>query len=249
MTENNNIKNQTISPLKATQLQGEDKRQYIRTLFDNIATKYDFIRTIVFLGQTSSWYRQALRDLELQPGMKILDVGCGTGESTRFLTNSYPDIEVEGLDLSPGMLDVARKLDSVSHYFEGDVCKIERPDATYDLVITAFTFRNFPDKQTSLQEMIRVLRPGGRLLILDHFQPQHPILWKNTYTFWMSQIVPQIVKPFIEDSTPYRYLAQSIINQLSMPEFTALINSFGATVTQTHFYGGGASGRLIAVKA
>ncbi|ELS01593.1 methylase involved in ubiquinone/menaquinone biosynthesis [Xenococcus sp. PCC 7305] len=244
---NNNLNNQSITPLKATQLQGEDKRQYIRTLFDNIATKYDFIRTIVFLGQTSSWYRQALRDLELQPGMKVLDVGCGTGESTRFLTNSYPDIEVEGLDLSPGMLEVARQLDSVSGYFEGDVCNIERPDATYDLVITAFTFRNFPDKQTSLAEMIRVLRPGGRLLILDHFQPQK-ILWKQTYTFWMSQVVPQIVKPFIEDSTPYRYLAQSIINQLSMPEFTNLINGFGATVTQANFYGGGASGRLIAVR-
>ena len=248
MTEkNNNLDNQTITPLKATQLQGEDKRQYIHTLFDNIATKYDFIRTIVFLGQTSAWYRQALRDLELQPGMKVLDVGCGTGESTRFLTNSYPDIEVEGLDLSPRMLEVARNWDSVSNYFEGDVCNIERPDGSYDLVITAFTFRNFPDKQTSLQEMIRVLRPGGRLLILDHFQPQK-ILLKQAYTFWMSQIVPQIVKPFIEDSTPYRYLAQSIINQLSMSEFAELINGFGAKVTETNFYGGGASGRLIAIK-
>ena len=250
MTENkNNQNNQTITPLKATQLQGEDKRQYIRTLFNNIATRYDFLRTLVFLGQTSVWYRQALVDLELQPGMKVLDVGCGTGESTRFLTNSYPDIEVEGLDLSPGMLAVARQLDSVSNYFEGDVCNIERPDATYDLVITAFTFRNFPDKQTSLTEMIRVLRPGGRLLILDHFQPQHPVLWQQTYTFWMSQVVPQIVRPFIEDNTPYYYLAQSIINQLKMPEFTELINSFGATVNQTNLYGGGAAGRLIAVKA
>ena len=249
MTENNNnLDRQTISPLKATQLQGEDKRQYIRTLFDNIATKYDFIRTIVFLGQTSIWYRQALRDLELQPGMKVLDVGCGTGESTRFLTNFYPDLEVEGLDLSPGMLEIARRLDSISNYFEGDVCSIERPDATYDLVITAFTFRNFPDKQTSLEEMLRVLRPGGRLLILDHFQPQHPMLWKQTYTFWLNQVMPQIVRPFIEDNTPYRYLAQSIINQLKMPEFEALINSFGANVTQTNFYGGGAAGRLIAVK-
>ena len=96
--------------------------------------------------------------------------------------------------------------------------------------------------------MLRVLRPGGRLLILDHFQPQHPVLWKQTYTFWMSRVVPQIVRPFIEDSTPYRYLAQSIINQLTITEFTELINSFGATVTQTNFYGGGAAGRLIAIR-
>lgn len=245
---NHSPNNDIITPTKAAQLQGEDKRQYIRTLFNNIATRYDFLRTLVFLGQTRSWYRQALVDLDLQPGMKVLDVGCGTGESTRFLTNSYQDIEVEGLDLSPGMLEVARKLDSVSNYFEGDVCHIQRPDASYDLVITAFTFRNFPDKQTSLQDMLRVLRPGGRLLILDHFQPQHPVLWKQTYTFWMSRVVPQIVRPFIEDSTPYRYLAQSIINQLTITEFTELINSFGATVTQTNFYGGGAAGRLIAIR-
>ena len=249
MSESNlNQTNAAVTPTQATQLKGEDKRNYIRTLFNNIAPRYDFIRTIVFVGQTSLWYRQALQDLELQPGTKVLDVGCGTGESTRFLGNFYPDIEVEGLDLSEGMLNVARGLDSSSNYFVGDVCSIDRPDASYDLVITAFTFRNFPEREASLQEMLRVLCPGGRLLILDHFQPQQPLWWKGTYTFWMSQIVPQIVRPFIADATPYRYLAQSIINQLKMPDFIKLIESFGAEVTQTNTYTGGAAGRLVAVR-
>ena len=90
MTETNHSSyNHTITTLKATQIQGEDKRQYIGTLFNNITTKYDFLRTIVFLGQTSIRYGQALGDLELQSGMKVLDVGCGTEKSTRLLTNSY----------------------------------------------------------------------------------------------------------------------------------------------------------------
>lgn len=249
MSETNlNPSTKTVTPVQAAQLKGEDKRNYIRKLFNNIAPRYDFLRMIVFLGQTSKWYRQALQDLELPPGTKVLDVGCGTGESTRFLSQFYPGIEVEGMDLSAGMLEVAKTMDTDSNYFEGDVCSIPRENETYDLVITAFTFRNFPEREKSLQEMLRILRPGGRLLILDHFHPQKPLWWRSIYTFWMSKIVPQIVRPFIEDATPYRYLAQSIINQLKMPEFANLIASFGAKVIQTNTYTGGAAGRLIAIR-
>ena len=155
MTETNHSShNHTITTLKATQIQGQDKQQYIGTLFNNITTKYNFLRTIVFLSQTIIRYSQAWGDLELQPGMKVLDVGCGTGKSTRLLANSYQDIEVEGLDLSPGILALAHQLDSLNNYFDGNVCNIELSDATYDLVITTFTFPNFPDKHTSLQEML-----------------------------------------------------------------------------------------------
>ena len=245
---NPNLSSEAVNPVQATQLQGNEKRDYIRNLFNNIAPRYDFLRMIVFLGQTSKWYRQALQDLELPAGAKVLDVGCGTGESTRFLSQFYPGIEVEGMDLSAGMLAVAKTMDTQSNYFEGDVCSIPRENETYDLVITAFTFRNFPEREKSLQEMLRVLSPGGRLLILDHFHPQHPLWWRSIYTFWMSQIVPQIVRPFIEDATPYRYLAQSIIDQLKMPDFANLIENFGAKVIQTNTYTGGAAGRLIAIR-
>ncbi|NMF64146.1 hypothetical protein DP113_31335 [Brasilonema octagenarum UFV-E1] len=246
MSQNTNYS--SVTPTQATKLEGDDKRNYIRNLFDDIATRYDFLRTLVFLGHTSLWYRQALRDLQLQPGEKILDVGCGTGESTRCLNRFYPGIQIEGMDLSPGMLSVARSMDADSNYFEGDVCSIPRPDCTYDVVVTAFTFRNFPNREVSLAQMLRVLRPGGRLLILDHFYPEKPVLWRNIYTIWMSKIVPQIVRPFIADTTPYRYLAQSIINQLKMPDFIQLIETSGAKVTKTNTYTGGAAGRLIAVR-
>ncbi|MEO0536127.1 MAG: class I SAM-dependent methyltransferase [Cyanobacteria bacterium P01_A01_bin.123] len=238
----------SLNPQQVVQLNGNSKRQYVRTLFDNIATRYDFLRTIVFLGHTSLWYRQALKDLALQAGDHILDVGCGTGESTRYLSQAYPGITVEGMDLSPGMLSEARRLDPDGTYFEGDVCAIDCPDSIYDWVITAFTFRNFSDKEKSLTEMLRILRPGGHLLILDHFYPQAPHWWQQLYTLWMRRVMPELLRPLIDDVTPYRYLAESIINQLNLADFANLLESFNAEVIQTNTYTGGAAGRLIAVR-
>ena len=237
----------TVSPEMAAKLRGDDKATYIRTLFDNIASRYDFIRTLIFLGHTSLWYRQALSDLDLKAGDKVLDVGCGTGESTRYLINRYPGINIEGMDLSSGMLNEARRLSLDLTYFEGDVCAIPCPNSTYDFVLTTFTFRNFPDRDVALTEMLRLLRVGGRLLILDHFYPQK-LLWRRIYTFWMRRIVPQIVKPFIEDTTPYRYLAESIINGLTISDFKLLLEKHGVDVSQTNTYTGGAAGRVIAVR-
>ncbi|MBD2504549.1 class I SAM-dependent methyltransferase [Anabaena azotica] len=235
-----------VSPEIAAKLTGGDKTTYVRTLFDKISNRYDLIRTIVFLGHTSLWYRQSLSDLDLKVGDKVLDVGCGTGESTRYLINRYPGINVEGMDISSGMLNEARRLSPKVNYFEGDVSAIPCPNATYDFVLTTFTFRNFPERNVAIAEMLRVLRPGGRLLILDHFYPQNP-LWRAVYTFWMRRVVPQIVKPFMEDVTPYRYLAESIINGLTISGFKTLLELNQAVVLQTNTYTGGAAGRVIAV--
>lgn len=233
--------------LEATKLHGDDKRKYIVTLFDNIATRYDFIRTLIFVGQTSRWYRKALSDLDLKPGDKVLDVGCGTGESTRYLSRLYQGVAVEGMDISPGMLAVAQRHDPGGIYFEGDVCAIPRVESSYNMVITCFTFRNFPDHETSIFEMLRVLRPGGCLLILDHFHPEKPLWWRSIYTFWIRQIMPRIVRPFVADASPYRYLAESIINQLKLTDFVNLLERMSARVTQTDSYTGGAARRLIAI--
>lgn len=234
------------TPDQAARLRGEAKRDYVRSLFNDISPRYDFLRLLVFAGHTSLWYRRALGDLGLKPGQRVLDVGCGTGESTRFLSRRYPGVQVEGMDLSPGMLDVAREQDAAGTYFEGDVGAIPRPEGTYDLVLTAFTFRNFPAHEAALREMLRVLAPGGRLMILDHFPPQHPAWWRAAYATWMRRLVPWVVRPFIDDPTPYRYLAESIINQLSLPEFVSLFSRCGAELVESSFYTGGAAGRLIA---
>ncbi|GAB1541502.1 demethylmenaquinone methyltransferase [Scytonema sp. NUACC21] len=243
-----NTNSLNITPLSATKLTGDNKRNYIRQLFNNISTRYDFINNLIFLGHIKLWHQWALSDLELKPGTNILDIGCGTGHSTQYLHYRYPGLNIEGMDLSPGMLSEARRLHPHLNFFEGDVCAIPRPDATYDLVTTIFTFRNFPNHQTPINEMLRVLRPGGKLLILDLFYPQEPLWWQKVYTFWIKKIIPAIVIPFIEDPTPYSYLGESIINGLNVSDFKLLLEDHGASVSQINSYTGGAAVKLIAVR-
>lgn len=248
---NNQLGNEyssNITPSTATKITGDDKLNYIRTLFNNISTRYDFINNIIFLGHITLWHRLALSDFELKPGARVLDIGCGTGHSTKYLHDHYPGLNIEGMDLSLGMLSEASRLHPDLTFFEGDVCNIPRPDSTYDLITTVFTFRNFPDRENPVDEMIRVLRPGGRLVILDLFYPQKPLWWQKVYTFWIKKIIPQIVIPFIEDPTPYSYLGESIINGLTISDFKLLLEKHGADVIQTNTYTGGAAGRLIAVR-
>jgi len=236
----------TTDDFEASLLSNDSKRKYMIHLFNRIASRYDLIRLLVFLGHTSLWYRKALSDLELKSNDKVLDVGCGTGESTRYIKRLYPQVEIEGLDISSGMLEIASKKDTQGHYFEGDVCNIPRPDGCYDLVLTCFTFRNFPDAELALNEMMRILRPGGRLLILDHFYPQSPV-WRIIYTFWMVKVAPKIAGLFIDDTKPYHYLAKSIIHQLKFVDFIQRLENKGLQVVASNLYSGGASGRLIAI--
>lgn len=237
-----------IRPDAAVQLRGDAKRDVVRTLFDRIAPTYDRLNLVISLGQTTLWRKRAFRELGLKASQRVLDVGCGTGWVVQYLAERVPGLEIEGMDLSPGMLEEARRIDPEHTYFEADVRSIDRPDDTYDLVCTVFTSRNFPELEVSVREMMRVVAPGGRLLVLDSFPPRRPTLWSRLQTFWMSRVVPVLVRPFA-DPQAYRYLATSILEHVDTETLAELCRAAGADRVEVEHYSFGSASRVLAYKA
>ncbi len=232
---------------QAAALRGEPKRVFVRDLFDRLAPRYDRLNLVISLGQTTLWRRAALSDLDLRSGQRVLDVGCGTGWTGRFLRDRCPGLEIEGLDLSPGMIAEAQRRDPQGRYFEGDAAAIARPEASYDLVTTIYTSRNFPDPDRALSELVRVLRPGGRLVLLDTFPPGGPAPWRAFHAFWLRHAVPALVRPFA-DPNAFAYLAESILAHLPAAEMARRLEGLGCE-TEVRAYSLGAAYRILATKS
>ncbi len=236
----------TLTAAQAAALRGEPKRRFVQSVFDRLAPRYDGINLVISLGQTSLWRRAALSGLDLAPGQRALDVGCGTGWTVRHLRRRYPGTLIEGMDLSPGMVAEARRRDPEGSYFEGDAGAVDRPDASYDLVTTVYTSRNFPDLDRALAEMTRLLRPGGRLLLLDVFPPPGPPIWRAFHAFWMRRAIPTLVRPFA-DRASFAYLAESVLAHVSPQEIVSRLGKLGCRA-ETRSYSLGTAWRILGVR-
>lgn len=210
-------------------LRGDAKRRLVAAMFDRVAPTYDTLNLVVSLGQTSLWRRRALVGVDLGHDDRILDVGCGTGSVPRWLRRRHPTIEIEGMDVSAGMLAEAARRDPAGTYFEGDVAEIPRPDDHYALVTSFFTTRNFGDLESAVTEMVRVTRPGGTLLLLDTFPggPLAPIR-----RLWMGRIVPRMLSA-VTDPDPYLYLADSIEAHVPPGTVASLLVAAGCEEVET----------------
>ena len=206
--------------------EGKRKLRFVRELFDRIATNYDFMNAWISLGGTSYWRLRALRKLHLRLHGKVLDVGCGSGMSTQRILRRYKGIcvECEGLDPSKEMISVAnaKNRDARAKFTIGN---IENCDKTYktdafDAVVTVYTLRNFADSQLAIWQMMRVLKPGGKLVVVDAFPPK---IWpaKIILKFWLEYVMPIVAFLFIrekKDRKAYKYLSKSIQYAKYTPE-------------------------------
>ena len=152
----------------------ESKRQYNRNLFKEVAPRYDLITQVLSFGRDKSWKRWLLNHLPPAPQSDILDLACGTGDITRALAEKYPEATVTGLDLTPEMLDLAKGPDGII-WKEGDMGDLQDKDATIDIITGGYALRNAPDLDTCLEEISRVLRPGGTAAFLDFSAPTSPL--------------------------------------------------------------------------
>jgi len=158
------------------------------------------------------------------------------------------NLRVEGLDCSEGMIQIAREADSLSTYRCGDACDMRcYQDGEFDCVVTVYTLRNFPDISTALREMVRVLKPGGTVLVLDAFPPRSAAM-RWLLRLWLGGVVPLVTSLFSSEKA-YQYLFRSIEGTVPAPEVAAMMVGAGCCEPRVHMYSLGAAGCIVAQKA
>jgi demethylmenaquinone methyltransferase/2-methoxy-6-polyprenyl-1,4-benzoquinol methylase len=183
-------------------------------MFDRIAGRYDAMNSVMTAGMHHRWRERAADRAELRPGDSALDVCCGTGDLALELARRVaPGGHVVGCDFSEPMLDLAReKAGEHAHggmRFEwADALQLPYDDGRFDAVTVGFGVRNLADLDRGLREMTRVLRPGGRLVILEITQPSRPPL-STFYSLWFDRVVP-VLGALAGDSDAYSYLPESV---------------------------------------
>ena len=195
-------------------------------MFDRIAGRYDLLNTVLSFGADARWRRRAARATALQPEGRALDVASGSGKLTAELRRRTGDGLVVGLDFSARMLQVAVQQEPGPAYVRGDGLQLPFPEATFDAVTVAFGLRNFADAERSLCEMRRVLRPGGRAVVLEFVRPHRGPVGR-AYRAYLVHVIPRLGGWLSGDAAAYRYLSRTVDTYHTPEELVALASRAG----------------------
>jgi demethylmenaquinone methyltransferase/2-methoxy-6-polyprenyl-1,4-benzoquinol methylase len=180
----------------------------VAAMFDEVAARYDLTNTVLSLGQDRGWRRAVTEALDLRPGERVLDLAAGTATSSAALARTGAD--VVGCDFSLGMLRVgARAQHEGVDLVAGDALRLPFADASFDAVTISFGLRNTADPDLALRELLRVTRPGGRLVVCEF---SHPVWrpFRTVYVNYLMRALPSVARRVSSDPAAYVYLAESI---------------------------------------
>ncbi|MEO9474944.1 MAG: bifunctional demethylmenaquinone methyltransferase/2-methoxy-6-polyprenyl-1,4-benzoquinol methylase UbiE [Cyclobacteriaceae bacterium] len=223
----------TVLPYKDKQA---SKKEQVATMFDNISSNYDFLNHFLSLGIDIAWRKKAIKQLKKDQPKQILDIATGTGDFAIEALALNPD-KVTGVDISEGMLDVGRakmkkrKLDDKIELLKGDSEGLLFPDNNFDAVIVAFGVRNFEHLEKGLADMFRVLKTGGKVVILEFSKPK-AFPFKQLYQFYFKWILPVIGKIVSKDNAAYTYLPESVQEFPDGQDFLNILEKIGFKNTQ-----------------
>ncbi len=209
---------------------GEEKKGQVQEMFDGIAKRYDFLNHFLSLGIDLYWRKQSVKALALENGQILLDVATGTGDQG-FSALKTADIQVVGLDFSFNMLELAKKkIDErgLEHKFEvvqGDAESLPFQDNTFDALSISYGIRNVGTIRTALNEFYRVLKPGGRISILEFAEPEG-WLFGRLYRFYFDHILPKLAG-MMSSKSAYTYLPESVRHFPNRSDFKALLTKAG----------------------
>jgi len=216
----------TVVPFKDST---DSKKKQVENMFDKIAYRYDFLNRFLSAGIDVGWRKKAIKELVSLHPKQILDVATGTGD---FAITSYEILKPEkitGIDISEGMLEIGRKkiiktgLQNQIELLNGDSEAILFDDNSFDAVTVAFGVRNFENLEKGLSEIKRVLRPGGKLIVLEFTRPSMPVI-KQLYGFYMKFITPKIGKIIAKNNDAYQYLNDSVFQFPEKENFIHILN-------------------------
>jgi demethylmenaquinone methyltransferase/2-methoxy-6-polyprenyl-1,4-benzoquinol methylase len=221
----------------------------IREMFDRIAAGYDRQNTLFSLDRDRAWRRRAARLAALSPGDVALDLCTGTGKlAAELVPYVRPGGRVIGLDFSPRMLELARRHVHGVEFRLGDVMAMPFADGSIDAVTIAFGLRNLVDREGGLREMRRVLKPGGRLVILEFPTPRRGVA-SLPYRLYLTRVMPVVAGWLGEDRQAYEYLAETVQAFPSPLELARLLEQCGFRDVQVQRMTGGIVALHLGVRA
>jgi demethylmenaquinone methyltransferase/2-methoxy-6-polyprenyl-1,4-benzoquinol methylase len=215
----------------------------VRGMFDRIAPVYDAMNRVMTAGLDRAWRRLTVEAV-VQPGDRVLDACCGTGDLA--LAAEREGGVVTGLDFSPKMLERARRKSETITWVEGDLLELPFEDGSFDAATVGFGVRNVADLEAALAELRRVLRPGGRLAILEITQPRG--LLRPFFSLWFDRIVPLLGK-VLPGGRAYTYLPASVRRFPGAEELVSLLERTGFQHVRVRLLGGSIVALHTGVKA
>ncbi|MEM7256115.1 MAG: bifunctional demethylmenaquinone methyltransferase/2-methoxy-6-polyprenyl-1,4-benzoquinol methylase UbiE [Pseudomonadota bacterium] len=211
----------------------DDKRVLVGQVFDSVAQRYDVMNDLMSLGIHRVWKRMTINQSGVRVGHTVLDLAGGTGDLAAKLSERAGDTgRVVLADINESMVSVGRNrmidrgLVGNLHYTIADAEQLPFEENTFDCITMAFGLRNVTDKQRALESMFRVIRPGGRLLVLEFSKPVLPLLSK-AYDAYSFSALPALGKLVANDAESYRYLAESIRKHPDQDTLKAMMESAG----------------------
>lgn len=221
--------NENITPYRS---ETATKKEQVATMFNNISRTYDFLNHFMSMGIDIIWRKKAIRELVAVKPEIMLDVATGTGDFAFEAINILKPATIIGVDISEGMLEIARKKireRNLGHVFSvqtGDSERLHFKDDYFDAITVAFGVRNYEHLEKGLADMYRVLKPGGKIVILEFSKPRRfPV--KQGYNFYFKYVTPFLGKLFSKDNRAYTYLPESVAAFPDGSDFTGLMDKVG----------------------
>ncbi|WP_047152628.1 demethylmenaquinone methyltransferase [Aneurinibacillus tyrosinisolvens] len=234
-------------------LQGEEKAEFVHSVFESIAKDYDRMNSVISFGRHVAWREYTNRRMGVKAGETAIDLCCGTCDWTISLANAIgPTGEIVGLDFSQNMLDVGAQkvkkqgLNQIT-LVNGDAMKIPYPDNSFDYATIGFALRNVPDYKQVIREMARVVKPGGQVVSLEVSKPPF-IPYRKLFFFYFYNLLPVVAKLVVDKYEEYSWLPNSLTNFPDSKQLADVFREAGLTDVETKLFVGGVSALHIGFK-